>query len=146
MPGSASDAMSEFFALRDKVVKALLDLLEDVLSGTSDVLVTQLDNHLREASDCPDGVDRIVLPGWHGISAHCPASAGMPAQMPALISNCVTALPIVKSPPAWLRSCDRRPSEHLQERGLVDDGDVELASALSFTPWILTDHNVRRLA
>lgn len=146
MPGSAGDAMPEFFPLRNEVVKALLDLLEDVLSGTPDVLVTQLDNHLREASDCPDGVDRIVLPSWHGISAHRPASAGMPAQMPALISSCVTASPIVKSPPAWLGSCDRRPSDHLQERGLVDHWDIEMASALSFTPWILTDNNVCRLA
>ncbi|GIW03949.1 MAG: hypothetical protein KatS3mg059_0569 [Thermomicrobiales bacterium] len=146
MPGRASDAMPELFALRDKVVKPLLDLLEDVLPGTPDVLVTQLDNHLRKASDCPDGVDRIVLPGWHGISAHRPASAGMPAQVPALILCCATVFPIVTSPPAWLGSRDRRPFEHLQQRGLVNDWDVELASALSFTPRILTDHNVCRLA
>jgi len=114
MPGRAGDAVPQLFALEEKIVKSLFNLLEDVGPGAADVFVAQLDDHLREASDCPDGVDRIVLPGWHGISAHHPASAGMPARVPALISCCATVLPIVTSLPAWLGSCDRRPFEHLQ--------------------------------
>jgi hypothetical protein len=55
------DAVLEIFSLGEEIVEPLLDLLQDVGSGSSHVFVAELDDHLSDPRDRANSMDRIVL-------------------------------------------------------------------------------------
>ena len=63
-------AGAQFVLQRGEIGHALIDLNQEVGARTVDVFVAELDDHLGDAADGADDVDRVAFTGGVSVAAH----------------------------------------------------------------------------